>query len=612
MQLLEQKSFIQKITPFNRLDEDALAKLCSSLDVVYFKENEIILKENTKPQYLYFIIKGMVQETFEDELYGVFTGGDYFDPITLIENKVKHSYMAKQESICYELPRDLFLEIMYANTELESYFFQSISEKLNNIVKNDQNKELVNFMMAKVSDAYFQKPIIIDENETIYNAALALKNKRGSSLIIKGVKEYGIVTDTDFREKIILNRMSFDAPIKDIATFGLKTIDKDEFLFNAQLRMNKFGIKRIIITEGESNPEIIGVLDLIALTSFFASHTYSVVLELDNATNVDELKSASKKFIRVIRVLYAKGVKVRYISKIVSQLNTKLFRKLYELLCPIELQEKSCLIIMGSEGREEQILRTDQDNALILANDHGIDENVITTFTQSFTEHLIDFGYPRCQGNIMVSNPFWTKDVSDFEHTIFEWINTPSEENHMNLAIFYDAFGVAGDKYLLVNLKKYLFEKATDSSAFYTFFAKPVMNFETPLSLFANFIVDKDKHKNELDIKKGGIFPIVHGIRALSLENRIRKTSTVERIKDLNELQVIDKEFSSEIIESFNFLLTLRLKFRLEKIDAREALDNYINPNKLNSLEKDLLRDSFKVVDKFKKFISYHYKMNMM
>jgi CBS domain-containing protein len=101
--------------------------------------------------------------------------------------------------------------------------------------------------------------------------------------------------------------------------------------------------------------------------------------------------------------------------------------------------------------------------------------------------------------------------------------------------------------------------------------------------MFANFIVDKKEHKDELDIKKGGIFPIVHGIRALSLENKIRKTNTVHRIKELQALGVLDREFSMELIESFNLLLTLRLKFRLQKIDAKEPLDKYINPITLNS-----------------------------
>ncbi|MDD2699024.1 MAG: putative nucleotidyltransferase substrate binding domain-containing protein [Arcobacteraceae bacterium] len=611
MALLEEKSFIKKITPFNRLDDYELEKLIDTLDVVYFKENTVLLSSNEKPAFLYFIIKGVVQELQEDTVISVYGNNEYFDPISLIENHSKHSFKTTSETICYALPRETFLEIMYQNEELEGYFFQSISKKLNNSVGNEQSKEFVNLMIARVKDAYMQKPIIIDENETIFNTVQILKKNKASSILVKtNDGKMGIVTDTDFREKIVLNRIDFDAPISKIATWGLKTINQNEFLFNAQITMNKFGVKRLIVIDEVEN--IIGVLDLISLTSFFASQTYSVILEIDNTQNIEELKIASEKFVRVIRMLYAKGVKVRYIAKIISQLNNKLFKRLFELIAPEELKMQSALIIMGSEGREEQILRTDQDNALILSNDCTVSKEIIEEFTQNFTNNLIECGYPRCNGNIMVSNPFWVKTQDEFEETIFEWINNPSEENHMNLAIFYDAFAVAGDKYLLVNLKKYLFQKATDSSVFHSFFAKPVLNFETPIGMFANFIVDKKEHKDELDIKKGGIFPIVHGIRALSLEKKIRKTNTVHRIKELEELGVLDREFSMEIIESFNLLLTLRLKFRLEKIDSKEPLDNYINPNRLNSLEKDLLRDSFKIVEKFKKFISFHFKLNLM
>ncbi len=611
MSLLEQKSFIKQISPFNRVDDFELDKLLEALDVVYFKENTTLLLADEKPLFLYFIIKGVVQEIHEDTVISVFGNSEYFDPISLIANSAKHTFKTTTETICYALPRDIFLEIMYKNEELEGYFFQSISTKLNSSVDNEQSKEFINFMISKVCDAYLQKPLMVEDTKTIFHTVEAMKKSKASSIIVKGADgKLGIVTDTDFREKIILNRIDFDSPISIITSWGLKTVNQNEFLFNAQIEMNKFGVKRLVVVDDENN--ITGVLDLISLTSFFASHTYSVILELDNTQNVEELKLASEKFVRVIRILHAKGVKVRYIAKIISQLNNKLFKRLFELIAPEELKTSAALIIMGSEGREEQILRTDQDNALILSNDCKVSKEVIFEFTQNFTNHLIDCGYPRCTGNIMVSNPFWVKTQSEFEETIFDWINTPSEENHMNLAIFYDAFAVAGDKYLLVNLKQYLFIKATDSSVFHSFFAKPVLNFTTPLGMFANFIVDKREHKDELDIKKGGIFPIVHGIRALSLEHKIRKTNTIHRIKELQSMDVIDMEFSLELIETFNLLLTLRLKFRLKKIDAKEPLDNYINPNMLNSLEKDLLRDGLKIVEKFKKFISFHYKLNLM
>ncbi len=609
MSMSEQKGFIGAITPFNRLDNKSLAELCRSLDITYFKKGETILKSGEKPEYLYFMIKGVVQEIHQEEIISLYVHHQYFDPISLIENNIKHDFVVIEEVICYTLPREIFLSIMYKNEALESFFFQSISKKLNSSMEHEQSKELVNFMIAKVKDAYLQKPLFLDENTSIFDAVNTLKKHKADSLLVQGKDELGIVTDTDFRDKIVLNRMSFDEPISKLATFGIKTVDANEFLFNAQMKMNKYGIKRLIVIENE---ETVGVLDLISLTSFFASHTYAVIMEVDNTTTVEELKAASKKFINVIRTFYAKGVKVRYISKVISQLNDKLFAKLYELLASEELKKHSALIIMGSEGRGEQILRTDQDNALIISDNCTVPEQEIEEFANKFTEHLVDMGYPRCDGNIMVSNPFWRKTTKEFEKTLYNWIESTREDALINLAIFYDALCVAGDKYLLIRLKEHLSKTANNSKVFFTFFAKPVLNFTTPLGMFANFIVDKKEHKDELDIKKGGIFPIVHGVRALSLEKSINKTNTVDRIKELNNIGVIDKEFAGEIIECFTFFLSLRLKSRLEKIDSLQELDNYLNPDKLNFLEKDLLKDSFKIVDKFKKFISHHFELDRL
>ena len=617
MSLLEHKNFIQKIPPFHLLDTHELESFVSHLDICYFKADVTIMEHNTQPESLYFVIKGLVQELKDDEVISVYGASEFFDPISLIQNSVKHDFCTTEETLCYAVPANIFRELIYTHESLEGYFFQSISKKLNVGVQNDNSKEFLNFMIARVGDAYLQKPLFCNENTTIFEAVTYMKKEKSSSLIVNrndGV--LGVVTDTDFREKVILQRLSFDAPIGTITSWGLRTIDENEFLFNAQLLMNSYRIKRLVVTSkkesNESVSPIVGVLDLIALTSFFASHSYSVILALDNATTPSELKKASENFIKVIRTLFAKGVKVRYISKMISQLNNKLFGRLFELIAPEVLKEQSTLIIMGSEGRGEQILRTDQDNALIIADHCEVSKEEIERFAKEFSEHLIDFGYPPCEGNIMVSNPFWCKREASYKETIFEWIHTPNEENLMNLAIFFDAVSVGGDDMILANTKEYLLSSANYAPSFYGYFARPILQFETPLGLFANFIVGKKEHKDELDIKKGGIFPIVHGVRTLAIEYGIKETNTVERLKILNNKGVIDRETTSELIESFTFLLGLRLKFRLKKIDSKQKLDNYINPNELGSLEKDLLKDSFKIVDSFKKFTTYHYKLNML
>ncbi len=610
MSLLEIKSFVSNIKPFNHLKNQELEEVCSHLDIVYFKNDIEILSPAKEVEYLYFIIKGVVQERNEDEVISVYAENEFFNPLILIRNEIKHTYTTVQESICYMLPKDIFLKYMYQNEEVESYFFSSISEKLNNSIQDEKSKELLSFSIAKVEDAYLQKPIYVDETETIHNTVKKLIDNKAESILVKRSDgEIGIVTDSDFVKKAIYNRIDFDTVVSSIATYGLISIDANDFLFNAQLTMSKKNIKRLLVLKEE---RIIGTLDVVSLNSFFASHTHSTSSLIENAVSIEELKEASSKFIRTIRTLYEKGIKVNHISKLISQLNEKLFEKLYHLTAPKELQENSSLIIMGSEGRSEQILRTDQDNALILRDDFSMDKESIMKYTKTFTEYLVDFGYPLCDGNIMVSNPFWVRTSKEYKDIIFDWITKPSEDGFMNLAIFNDAITVTGDKHLLKDVKEYMFKICQNTNTFYPFFAKATLSFETPLGLFTDFVVDKDLHKDELDLKKGGIFPIVHGVRSLAIEKYLNETSTFDRLQELYHIGVLDEEFKNEIVETFNFLLTLRLKFRLEKIDNHLNLDNYINPSKLSTLEKDLLKDCFKIVNKFKKFITYHFKLNMI
>jgi CBS domain-containing protein len=598
MSILEQKQFIKSIHPFENLNKSQLDKFAENIDITYFKANQTIQKAQMKPTHLYFILKGMVQEKSEDEVLSIYSKNEIFDAISLIENFSKHEFVTAQETICYELPRQIFIETLHQNSQLESYFFQSISDKLNNHISHEKNKEMANIMIAKVKDAQIHKAIVLDTNKTIFEAVKTIKKEKIPTLLLKDENgEMYVVTDSDFREKVILNRMDFDDKVIKIASKGLVYINENDFLFNAQLTMAKHGLKRVIVKNDEN--EIVGILDQISLSSFFATNTFSVSNQIVKAETVEELKKASLSFIKIIKSLNAKGVKVEFISKLINQLNKKLLDKLYKLLAPKDLYEKSSLVVMGSEGRGEQILRTDQDNALIIDDDCEIDEKTLKDFTEKFTETLVDFGFPRCEGNIMVSNPYWCRKKSEFKNLIYEWVNQPSGDNFMNIAIFYDAVSVSGNKELIISLKEYLFKVAGNSQTFNAQFAKVISSFDVPLGFFDGFVFETDdkEHKNEIDIKKGGIFIIVQGIRSLSLEKKVLNINTIKRIQKLNELGILETEFAKELSMAFNFLTNLKLKSNLDKLDKKEKIDNYINPENLNTMEKDLLKDSFKIIN---------------
>jgi CBS domain-containing protein len=609
--MLEQKTFLSSIHPFESLTTNQLDYFVENIDIVYFKENETVQKQGNNPEYLFFILKGLVQEKQESEVLSIYSKNEIFDSVSLIENYSKNSFITAEETICYILPREIFINTLHENQVLEKYFFQSISEKLNNNIHHEKNKEMANIMVAKVKDATIHKAVIIDTQKSIFEAAQIIKKEKVPTVLLKDENdEMYIVTDSDFRQKVILDRMDFDDKIIKIATKGLVYVNEDDFLFNAQLIMAKHGLKRVVVKNNKD--EITGILDQISLSSFFATNTFSVSNKIVKAETVEELKIASLSFIKIIKSLNAKGVKIEFISRLINQLNKKLLDKLYKILAPSELYEKSCLVVMGSEGRGEQILKTDQDNALIIRDDCNISDEELQEFTNKFTETLVDFGFPRCEGNIMVSNPYWCRKESDFKNLIFKWINEPSGDNFMNIAIFYDAVCVSGNKDLIISLKEYLFKVAGNTQTFYSHFAKVISSFDVPLGFFDGFVFNNkdDKHKNEIDIKKGGIFIIVQGIRSLSLENKLLNTSTAKRIQRLIDMEILDAEFGKELTMAFNFLTNLKLKSNLEKLDKKATIDNYINPNELNTMEKDLLKDSFKIVSKLKKKLEFHFKLN--
>lgn len=607
----EQKKFISNIHPFNNLNTFELDDLVEDLDIVYFKANSIVQTQDSNPEFLYFVLKGLIQEINDDEVLSVYSKGEIFDSVSLIKNHSKNSFVAIEESICYALKKERFMQILSSNQQLENYFFQSISDKLNNNILNEKNKDMANIMIAKVKDAKVHKAVVVDTNKTIYEAATIIKQEKIPTLLLKDEDgEMYIVTDSDFRQKVILNRMDYDDLVVKIASKGLIYINEDDFLFNAQLQMAKHGLKRVVVKN--DHDEIVGILDQISLSSFFATNTFAVSNQIINAETLDELKEASHSFIKIIKSLNAKGVKIEFISKLINQLNKKLLDKLYKILAPKELIGKSCLVVMGSEGRAEQILRTDQDNALIISDDCSISEEKLREFTHLFTETLVDFGFPRCEGNIMVSNPYWCRKQSDFKELIYEWVNSPSGDNFMNIAIFYDALCVSGDIEIIKELKNYLFKISSNSQSFYTNFARVINSFDVPLGFFDGFVFNSkdEKHKDEIDIKRGGIFIIVQGIRSLSIQNRVLNTNTIKRINSLKELKVLDDESAKELIMAFNILNSLKLKASLEKLDKKEKIDNFVNPNRLTIMEKDLLKESFKIVNKLKKRLENHFKLN--
>ncbi|MCI4405743.1 MAG: CBS domain-containing protein, partial [Sulfuricurvum sp.] len=536
MSLFDQKTLLMSIHPFDLLDERMIEKLMTQMDIAYYPKETVLINPRVRAESLYIIIKGIVNESVDGELQNVYGERDSFDANSLIYGNTQSTFSVAEDLICYCLPKESFLNLLQDVESFQNYFMQDFITKHQNLKERQHQNELTPFMVARVDEIYLHAPCMVDASMPIKDALRQMADQDGSVILVNDGGNMGIVTDTNLREKLLLSDKSRNDSIGEIATYGLITIEKHDFLFNALLLFTKHGIKRLVVVE---NDQIVGILEQLDLLSHFANHTHLIAASIDRAISIDELQNAQRSLTHLVRSLTSKGVRVRYVSKLVSELNGKVYRKLFEMVVPEAYQSKCALIVMGSEGRGEQILRTDQDNALIVRDGESVKE--FEPYMLKLNEYLLQLGFPKCSGNVMVSNPYWRNSVSGYQSKIELWSHTLSEEALMGLSIFLDAHCVAGDSKLLSECRSFLFEHFEGRSDILAHAAKAALAFETPLSLIGGFVLGRAEHGSEFDIKKGGIFAIVHGIRMLSLEHKIEHTNTTERIKELNNLGLFDR-----------------------------------------------------------------------
>ena len=603
MSLQDQELFLKSIHPFGFLTSAELSRVTNSMNIAYYPKDTVMISPSQLPEFLYIIIKGEVGEYHENELIKIYHNQNSFDADALLYGKTEDTFLVHEELICFEIAKATFRQLLETNPQFKAYFLTDLANRIQSAKQKEYTTQLSGFMLARVSDSYVHKACIVSPHMSVLGALHKMDSMDAKCIIVDNGGEYGIVTDSTVRKRLVYEGYDKHGPIGPIALHPLISIEAEDFLFNALLQLTKNAIKRIVVTR---HGEIVGVLEQLDLLSYFANHTYLVSVQIRKAKDIDALKKASEDFVHIIKKLHAKGTKVEYISQLVSELNEQVYRKLYEMMVPKELQDKACLVVMGSEGRKEQMLKTDQDNALIV--DEGVDVGLFQEVMTRYTQTLIDFGYPKCEGGVMVSNPYWCKSFGAFKAELARYMESPRKDDYMHLAIFYDALAVAGNKTLLVKLKESIYERMGGKDIFMANFAKAALLFETPISFFSNLKADE----NRLDVKKGGIFPIVQGVRSLALEYRIEETETIRRIHALKSKKIFDEHFGDALIEAFDTLMGMRLKEQLISTERGEVRHNFIRTDKLNQLETELLKDSFKIVDQFKRFLVHHFKINMV
>jgi CBS domain-containing protein len=586
--------------PFDRLTPQELETLRRALDIGYYRPGETIIAQGMPAEALCIVIKGIVEERAGDDLIALLGPKDTFESHALVQGQSSHAFIAREETLCYLLPRAVALDLVQANPRFAAFFYLELSRKLDAMAREEEDSRVGTLMRARISDMNLSPASFIDAEDTIETAGHRMSEIDTNALFVRDGERIGIITGMNLSKAVVLNRLPIQAPVRPIAHFDVISLSPDDFIYSALILMTKTNKRRVAVHDGTN---YVGILEDIQLLGFLAGNAQLVAGRIDRAAGLPDLTIAAREIGEQVRLLRRQGVKVEVIAEIVSDLNRRLFAKLFDFVAAPAIRGGGCLVVMGSEGRGEQTVRTDQDNALILAE--PVETPVLEAFRRDFTAALESFGFAACPGNVMVRNPDWSQSLADYLTAFRHWVALPEGNAHMDVAILFDAVAVAGNALLLANAKAGLIETVRGRSAFMVHFARAIDAFPMPIGFFNNLLT-RDGQGDSVDLKKGGIFPIVHGVRSLALERGLTETSTAQRIQRLVETGMFSRDFGRELTQSLYFLMTLRLDAQLAAAGTSTAL---VRPAALSSMQRDLLRDAFRVVKQFREIVRRHFNL---
>lgn len=595
-----------QVVPFSLLNAEELNYMAEHMDVGYFQKGETIIAGGGESEGLHLIVKGFVCELEAQDQNASHTlvhygAEDYFGAWSAIRGRSIHDFVADEETICYILPAKHLLELIYRNSHFGDYFNnQTLQQDL--LANNNPDLDMAEFMLATVGTSCMHDALVIEATANIEQATRLMREQKAESALVQRGRRYGMITRTDLLNALVLDKLPTSTPVKEIANYRLVTVEASDYLFNALVRMTSHDIDRVVVmTEGQLQ----GVVELTEALSFFSSHSHVVGLRIERASTIEELATAAKDMDALIRSLHKQGVKVRFLMDLLAALNKRLMAKLFNLLVPEDVIPHVCLVVMGSEGRGEQITKTDQDNGLIMRDNLDWPNGPETM--REYARVLQEIGFPPCPGEVMVSNPFWVQPISEWTKRMQDWVNLGDEESILKLSIAVDAAPVAGNAALYKTSRNWFFKEIQQHQRFLTAFAKVATVFDTPLTLLGSI----RNRSNGIDLKRGGIFPIVHGIRTMALQYQIPENNTFARITALVDIGVLPRRMGNELQEAFGAFHLLRVKAELGRIgtdSSRDGSQNMIDLDDLDRLEKDTLRQAFHVVKEFKQHLGLRYQ----
>ncbi|MEJ2602459.1 MAG: DUF294 nucleotidyltransferase-like domain-containing protein [Gammaproteobacteria bacterium] len=590
----EIQEFLSGLPGFDYLTEEELFRAARAISVAYYRRGEDILKFGVMNDQLHIVRSGAVELRDENEdLVTRLAEGECFGFPSLMNNaETRNHSVALEDTLIYHLKGDAFAALRRASSPFDTWFIRALSDRLTTQPTSSATQR---GETRSVRQLVGRHPVTIEADASIRETARKMVEERVSAMLItEDGHMTGIVTDRDFRSRVVAEDYATDRPISDIMTRNPISLDADAHAYEAALMMMQNAIHHLPITDDD---ELIGMVARGDFMRLETEHPLYLVADIERQESTEGLVEVCSRLPGLIAGQVESDVAAEQLGKFITAITDSVTRQLIRLI-QHELGPPPCRyawVALGSQARHEQSARSDQDNAIVLEDGAGEEAEAYFAQLADFVNTGLDrCGWVYCPGDVMACNPSWRVTVSRWQDYFRNWITVPEEKALMHANIFFDLRTVDGEAELVETIKESIREMAKKNELFLALMAKNAMNFQPPLGFFRQFVLEKSgEHKNTLNLKLHGIIPVVETARIRSLAAGEMRVSTRNRLRAAAAGGELSRSDAESLIHALDYIEELRLEHQSRQMARGEEPDNYLSPAELSPLARQNLKAAF-------------------
>jgi CBS domain-containing protein len=599
--------FLVRHTPFSGMTGEAMQFLIPRLKLAYFAKGSVIVDRAASFPSFHIIQSGTVEsrtaglDTMPDR---VLSPGECF-PVGALSagGQPTRSYRALDDVFAYLLAVDDFQHLRQQSTAFAAYCTeavtalaqQSLAELQRHYSQVAADQHSLTRPLAELVPAL---PVTCRAETTLREALTRMRDEAVRSIIVVDPAQapLGVFTLNDLRDRVALQDLPLTTPVARVMTANPVTLPAQATAAEAIQAMAAGGFHQMIVTDQGRVTGTVFEHDLFALQRVSLRQIHHAIR---SARTVPALTHVAGDIRNLARNLLAQGVSAGALTRTVAALNDALTRQVITLV----LEDHPlagidwCWLALGSEGRGEQTLATDQDNAIIFVAPDSVAERLrsrheLLAFAREVNAALDTLGFPLCKGKIMASNPQWCLTADEWRATFLQWLSEPTPPALLNANIFFDFRPLFGDSTLADDLLSWLHGYSRDSTMFLRLMVANALQTEPPLGLIRTFAVsDKPGREGTIDLKKRGARVFVDAARVFALAFGLRETGTAERLRKAGVAIRADARHVEATVDAFEYLQVLRLRAQEH---PHPTNPNRIDPYALNEIDQRMLRETFR------------------